>query len=259
MSDMNHTELRAETAEGRAKYFTLIELLVVIAIIAILAGILLPALNSAREKGHAISCLNSLRQIGNGMMQYAGEWEDRTPIVYDGTTGSELRWYMNEAFVQAVGAKSVGRIWGTNCFYIWEKKYVCPKATKTSFGSNYRNVNAVYGMAFWGASHQENCTDTTDWCGRRYIQLNKVRIPTVKIMFDERATAAYGQAVPNVGSQNTRDPALYAATGDDSLGVAYRHGNGQLASTIFWDGHAALTKASTMMSMKKDCWRPYKD
>lgn len=253
MYNAKHRPLRGK----KRGIFTLIELLVVIAIIAILAAILLPALNSAREKGRALSCLNALRQIGNGMIQYAGEWNDRTPIVYDSRTGSELRWYMNEPFVKAVGVKAVGRRSGTNYFFYWEKKYVCPKATKTSWGSNYRNVNAVYGMAYWGASHQEDCTDTTKWCGRRYIQLNKVGVPTERIMFDERATAAYGQAVPSISSQNVRDPALYAATGDNSSGVAYRHGNGQLASTIFWDSHAALTKASTMMSMKSNCWEPY--
>ncbi len=80
LKDLNSTNKGCYSARRQSKAcFTLIELLVVIAIIAILAAILLPALNSARERGRTASCVSNYKTMSTGVLNYGNDFDDYTP------------------------------------------------------------------------------------------------------------------------------------------------------------------------------------
>ena len=91
--------LKPSINAGKARSFTLIELLVVIAIIAILAAILLPALQSARARGKSANCISNLKQLGSALQQYIPDNDDWMPLFRDICAGGhwayKLAKYLN--------------------------------------------------------------------------------------------------------------------------------------------------------------------
>ncbi len=111
---------------ARRRSFTLIELLVVIAIIAIIAGMLLPAMGKARENGKTIFCVNNLRQVGTLLTLYASDSKDRLPQSNNGEK------YWSEILADYFSTRE---LYGNKTSALYE----CPTA-----GNAYTDPNNVY-------------------------------------------------------------------------------------------------------------------
>ncbi len=129
-----------------APKFTLIELLVVIAIIAILAAMLLPALKKAREAGQKASCVNTLKQLGSGMSQYAVDFNDWLP---DEDSGLPYAWAIQIADYVGYRHDDVWMAWGP------VPLFDCPSNTTPKTGDYARNpaITMTYVMNRWTAGY----------------------------------------------------------------------------------------------------------
>lgn len=129
----------------KRKVFTLIELLVVIAIIAILAALLLPALNKARDRAKAINCTNNMKQIGQSVASYTVDCNDYMPIAKIFNLNDNKANYIY-CWISAIHPFLNGKVWDGGKENTSQLLFCPASERETLISNNFRISNYMYNF-----------------------------------------------------------------------------------------------------------------